>query len=329
MGAEEKTDYNTVVAEAYPTIPIIFVSSSRDNRLPLHNSMGLSVTDKNNDTKVETKITRTDSGKIDRFLLNGEKLPEERLASMEEVLKLFKKETGKNYGVSVESNNYKVFSGSSDAGAAAYVKGLNELFNAGMQTGQMGLLANSISESAIRAVYGGLNTLVVEGPGAPYGKQLASEDDLKDIRIFAMGFEYDSRLSAAEIFQLTRSNPFYEYRLKMLPQWEAKIKLGLLRKDWDTIFSNAEDNCSNAHYLIESSGARARKKEMMNAVIDVEEIRASGLPVYWTAGGGKIINAFSWEPYGDKVLEALKERGQKPVEYKVAPAAHITSVSNG
>lgn len=115
MDVREKTDYTTAVIEAYPTIPIIFVSSARDNRLPLHNSMGLSVTDMDNETRVETKITLTDSGKIDRFILSGEKLPDERLASMKEVLKFFKKETGKSYGVSVESNNYKVFSGSSDA----------------------------------------------------------------------------------------------------------------------------------------------------------------------------------------------------------------------
>ncbi len=67
---------------------------------------------------------------------------------------------------------------------------------------------------------------------------------------------------------------------------------------------------------------------MMNAVIDIEEIRSEGTPVYWTAGGGKVINAFTWEPYSKKVLESLLRRGQKPVEYKVAPAAHITSETN-
>ena len=70
---------NGVVAEAYPTIPIVFVSSVRDNRLPIHNSMGLSITDKQNETRVETKLAVTDTGQIDSFILNGKELQKERI----------------------------------------------------------------------------------------------------------------------------------------------------------------------------------------------------------------------------------------------------------
>jgi mevalonate pyrophosphate decarboxylase len=325
MEAEPKA-VSSVTAEAYPTIPIIFVSSARDNRLPVHNSMGLSVTDKNGQTKVVTKIIRTETGRLGSFRVNGEELPQERRKSIEDVLRTFQEATGKHYGFDAESNNYNVFSGSSDAGAAALVVALDRMFGTDYSNERIAILSNSISESAVRAVYGGLNILVVDGPGAPYGRQLASDDDLKDIKIFAMGFDYPSRISAAEIFQLTRSNPFYDYRLKMMPQWEAKIKLGIINRDWKLVFSSAEENCANAHYLIESSGKRVRKREMMDAIINIEEIRESGMPVYWTAGGGKVINAFTWEPYGDAVFKALKERGQEPIEYKVAPAAMVTSV---
>jgi mevalonate pyrophosphate decarboxylase len=312
-----------VKAVAYPTIPIVFVSSVRDNRWPLHDTMGLAVTDLKEETRVETLVEKTSSGKLDSFTVGKEKLPEERTKSVAEVLKIFQKESGKNFGVKAESNNYNVYAGSSDAGAAALVVALNELFETNYTIEKIAELGMKISESAIRAVYGGINIMAVDGPGAPYGKQVASEKDLKGIRIFAMGFDYATRVSAEEIFQLTRSNPFYEYRLKMIPQWMAKIKLGLLNKDWNTVFSVAEENCANAHYLIESSGKRCRKKEMMNAVIDVEEIRESGLPVYWTAGGGKVINAFSWGKDADKVLAELKKRGQKPIEYKVASGAKV------
>ncbi len=109
----------------------------------------------------------------------------------------------------------------------------------------------------------------------------------------------------------------------MIPQWIAKIKLGLLLNDWHTVFSVAEENCANAHYLIESSGLRCRRKEMMNACIDVEEIRSQGLACYWTAGGGRVINVFSWGNDADKVKKELESRGHKPVEYKVASGAKI------
>jgi mevalonate pyrophosphate decarboxylase len=277
----------------------------------------------NGETRTETTVERTDSGKLDSFMLGKEKLPAERTRSVEGVLKTFQRDSGKNYGIKVQSNNYAVYSGSSDAGAAALVAALNELFGTDYPIARIAELGNMISESAIRSVYGGLNIMVVEGIGAPYGRQLASPEDLKDVRIFAMGFNYESRVSAEEIFQLTRGSPFYEYRLRMVPQWIAKIKLGLMNKDWNLVFSVAEENCANAHYLIESSGKRCRRKEMMNAVIDIEEIRASGLPVYWTAGGGKVINAISWGKDAEKVLAELKKRRQPVVEYKIAPGAKV------
>ena len=112
-------------------------------------------------------------------------------------------------------------------------------------------------------------------------------------------------------------------RLERVPYWVREIKEGLKKRDWKRVFSNAEENCANAHYLIESGGKRCRKKEMMTAVIDVEEIRLSGLPVYWTAGGGNLINAITWEPYGERVLKELKKRGQNPIEYKVASGPKI------
>jgi len=312
-----------IKAVAYPTIPIVFVASVRDNRIPVHDTMGLSVTDLKGKTRVETTVHKTDSGKLDSFMLNNEKLEAERQQSVIEVLKTFQTDSGKKFGIKVESNNYEVYSGSSDAGAAALVVALDELFETNYSKEKIAALANTISESALRAVYGGINAYIVDGPGAPYGRQLASEEDLKEIRIFSMGYNYPSRVSAAEIFQLTRKSPFFEARLQMVPRWCAEIKLGLMKKDWEKVFSVAEENCANAHYLIESGGNRCRKLELMNAVITVEEIRESGLPLYWTAGGGKVINAFSWGKDAEKVLTELKKRGQKPIEYKVAPGAKV------
>ena len=312
-----------VTAVAYPTIPVVFNSSIRDDKVPLHDTMGLSVTDVSGEKRSET-TAEIDNGKgLTQFILDGKPLDLFRLKSVENLVKHFMNKTGKEVGIKITSNNYKIYSGSSDSGAAALALALNELFEAGLSQEEIAELATSVSESAIRAIYGGINILVVNPPPSFHGKQLASEEDLKDIRIFGLEFDYESRVSAEEIFQLTRSNPFYEYRLKRIPEWIANIKLGLLHKDWKRVFENAEDNCHNAHYLIESSGKRCRRKEMMNACIDVEEIRAIGLPCYWTAGGGRVINVFSWGTDADKVKKELINRGYKPVEYKVAPGAKI------
>ena len=310
------------VAVAYPTIPIVFVSSVHPDRIPLHNSMGLAVTDLKEETRVETEVVVSGNGI--EFILNGNPIEKEKMRDILRIVKVFEKNSGsKVKGLKIKSDNYRIYSGSSDAGAAALVVALDAIFETEMTTDELAEISMMLSESSIRAIYGGLNELNVDGYPKFYGKLIADENDLKDIRIFAIGFDYPSRVSAEEIFHACRKNPFYEYRLKMIPQWIAKIKLGLLHSDWHAVFSAAEDNCANAHYLYESMGLRSRKKEMMNAVIDVEEIRASGLPCYWTAGGGKVINVFSWGKQAEDVKKELERRGHRIIEYKVAPGAKI------
>lgn len=313
-----------VTVVAYPTIPIIFNSSIREDKVPLHDTIGLSVTDENGEKRTETIVeTVPDGNGLNEFLLNGQKLDLFRLESVKKLVDFFINKSGNKVGVKISSNNYKIYSGSSDSGAAALAVALDEVFETKLTKEEVAELATTVSESAIRALYGGINILVVTPPPKFYGKQLASEEDLKDITIFALEFDYESRISAEEIFQLTRSNPLYQSRLGMVPIWAAKIKLGLMKRDWKKVFENAEDNCHNAHYLIESSGNRCRRKEMMNACIDIEEIRENGLPCYWTAGGGKVINIFSWGEKADEVEKELIARGYKPTKLKVASAAKV------
>lgn len=312
---------NRSIAVAYPTIPIIFVASVDEKRVPLHDTMGLAVTDLEEETRSETKIEIIPKKEI-IFLLEGKPVDERREKDIKEVAKEFMKIAKKEVGLKIESRNYKIFSGSSDSGAAALVAALNNLFETNLSKEKMAQLGNRISESAIRSVYGGLNMYLVS-TGKPRGIQLASEKDLKDIKIFALGFNYKTRVSAQEIFDICKTSPYWKMRLERVPYWVREIKMGLKNKDWKRVFSNAEENCANAHYLIESGGKRCRRKEMMGVVIDVEEIRAGGLPVYWTAGGGNVINVFTWRPYDKKVLEALKERGHNPIEYKVASGPKV------
>jgi len=308
---------------AYPTIPIIFVASVDNKRVPLHDTMGLAVTDLKEEVRSETIIEISPGEEEVFFVLDGKPFDDEkRMADIINVSREFKQATNKNVNIKIESNNYNIFSGSSDSGAAALVFALNDFFATNFSKEKLAELANKISESAIRSIHGGLNKYAVS-QGNPHGLQLASEKDLKEIRIFAFCFDYPTRVSAQEIFNICKTSPYWDMRLKRVPFWVKKIEEGIKSKDWKQIFSNAEDNCVNAHYLIESSGRRCRRKEMMDVCIDVEEIRASGLSAYWTAGGGKVINVFSWGKDATKVLEELKRRGHMPIEYKVASGPKI------
>jgi mevalonate pyrophosphate decarboxylase len=311
-----------VISVGYPTIPIIFVASVDKNRVPLHDTMGLAVTDLKEKTRSETKIIASAGPSRIEFLLEGKFIDQRRQKNIDEVVQEFEKASGATANLKITSNNYDIYSGSSDSGAAALVVGLNEVFETDFSKERLAELGNRISESAMRSVYGGMNAYIVS-EGKPEGMQMASERELKDIRIFAMGFDYQTRVSAQEIFDICKASPFWKMRVERVPYWRREIEDGLKNRDWSRVFHNAEENCANAHYLIESGGKRCRRKEMMNAVIDIEEIRESGLPVYWTAGGGRVINAFSWGPDAEKVLKELRSRGEKVTEYKVAPGAKV------
>ena len=315
---------NEVISIAYPTIPILFLASVNEKRVPLHDTIGLAVTDLKEETSTKTRICTTpDSGSVS-FLLEGTPIDSRRQKDIERVVGEFVEASGKRTGLSIESSNHKIYSGSSDSGAAALVIGLNEVFETNFSKERLAELGNQISESAIRSVYGGMNSYIVSQSRVE-GHQMASEEELHDIRIFGLRFDYPVRVSAQEIFDICKVSPFWKMRLEMVPRWKKEIEEGLKNRDWRRVFLNAEQNCANAHYLVENGGKRCRRKEMMNAVIDVEEIRESGLQAYWTAGGGRVINVFSWGQDADKVLEELKARGQTPIEYKVASGAKVVS----
>ncbi len=310
-----------VTAVAYPTIPIVFVSSTHPDRVPVHNSMGLAITDMKGEVRTETVVEAKEGvGKIE-FSFDGRLIEPDKLADTRKAVSIFEEKSGKRFDLKITSRNYRIYSGSSDSGAAALAVALDEIYETHFSRDELAKISNMISESAIRSIYGGLNEINVDGYPDFYGRMIASPEELKALRIFGLTFDYESRVSAAQIFQATRANPFFKYRLEMVPQWIAEIKLGLLTNDWDKTFMAAELNCANAHYLIETSGLRCRKKEMMEACIAVEEIRAKGISCYWTAGGGRVINVFSWGSHAEKVRNELESRGLKYTEYRVAGGA--------
>ncbi|RLJ04506.1 MAG: hypothetical protein DRP18_04610, partial [Candidatus Aenigmatarchaeota archaeon] len=113
------------IAVAYPTIPVVFVSSVHPDRIPLHNSMGLAVTDVKDEVRTETHVKLLKKKKIE-FYVNGKPLEKQKLQDAVKIIEIFRK--NQKAGLRIESRNYKIYSGSSDAGAAALVFALNDLF---------------------------------------------------------------------------------------------------------------------------------------------------------------------------------------------------------
>lgn len=312
-----------VRAVAYPTIPIIFLAGVRPGtRICPYNTMGMAVTDLKGEVRTETMVEAV-KGKETKFILGKKELDLNENKDLAKIIDIFREKSGKDIGLQIESKNYKIYSGSSDSGLAALVYALDILFETNLGQEELADIAMLGSESSIRSIYGGLNEIYTAGLERPKGEQLASEEYLADIKIFALNFDRPSRHSAKEIFAICQANPLWQTRLDYVPYWEKEIKEALKEKDWDRLLFNAETNCMHAHFLFECSGKRMHDKEMTRARIDVDEIRLSGIPCYWTAGGGNVINVFSYGEHGLKAKAELEKRGWKPVEYKVAPGAKV------
>lgn len=312
-----------VKAVAYPTIPIIFVAGVKEGtRIPAHNTMGMAVTDLKEEVRTET-VVKAAKGKGTKFILGEKELNLSENKDLDKIIKIFREKSGRDDGIEVESKNYKIYSGSSDSGLAALVYALDAFFETKLTQDELADISMIGSESSIRAVYGGLNEIYVEGLEKPRGEMLATPEQLKEIKIFALNFDKPGRHSAREIFETNQANPMWKTRLEFSPYWEKQIKDALKEKNLAKLFENAEQNCMHAHFLFECSGKRMHGKEMTAARIDVDEIRLAGIPCYWTAGGGNVINVFSFGKDAKKAKEELEKRGWKPLEYKVASGAKV------
>ncbi len=309
----------SVTYKAFPSIPVIFVSGVRKNSMtPIHNTMGMAVTDVKEQTRTETKVTLTEKPGIE-FWLDRKKIDLAKQNPLNKVIGFFTRKLGQR-GLKIESRNYNIYSGSSDSGMAALVFALNDLMKTRYALQKLAEIAMLGSESSIRSVYGGISAILVKGLRKAKGKLIAPADQLRDIHLFALTFDYSSRYSAKEIFAINQSNPQFKYRLAMIHFWENQIMRGLKNKNYWQVFKAVQENVFNAHYLFECSGKRMRRKDMTNACIDVDEIRLEkDLPAFWTAGGGKVITVISWGTNAQKVRKELMKRGWKPKDYKIAP----------
>jgi mevalonate pyrophosphate decarboxylase len=330
-GEENKQGAKTMLerakAIAFPTIPIIFVAGVREGtRIPAHNTMGMAVTDLSEKVRTETvALAGGGLGKNEtRFFLAEKEVDLGQTPDLAKIIGIFREKSGFEEGLRIESNNYNIYSGSSDSGLAALVFALDALFETGLGQDELADIAMIGSESSIRAVYGGLNEIYVEDLEKPRGELLAAPEELSEIKIFALNFDKPGRYSAREIFETNQANPLWKTRMEFAPYWEREIKEALREKDWNRLLYNAEVNCMHAHFLFECSGKRMHNKEMTCARIDVDEIRLSGIPCYWTAGGGNVINVFSFGEHASKAKAELEKRGWKPIEYKVASGAKVT-----
>ncbi|MGC9778637.1 MAG: hypothetical protein HZR80_05290 [Candidatus Heimdallarchaeota archaeon] len=312
------------VAVAYPTIPIIFLGGINPDRTPLYDTMGLAVTSSDEETRTETTVEVSKSANdIDvKFSINGKKISGLRGQQIIKAIRSFLSQNNISANITIKSNNYRMFSGSSDSGLAAVFTALNDVFE--LNFTKTDLLKHSMkgSESAGRSLYGGL-TLTKASTKPPTVAQLASEKDLEKIRLFSVPFYYKSRISADEIHSGIVTNPNFQERVNKIPEWVDKILTSLKNKDYISLLKVAEENIRNAHELLEEVNLPVRKQEMMYLCEDVEKMRERKLEAYFLIGGGNLVTIATLDEYAEEIAKFLSSKNWEFYNFKVASAPKI------
>ncbi|NHJ40241.1 MAG: hypothetical protein FK731_09440 [Asgard group archaeon] len=310
-------------AVAYPTIPIVFLGGINPNRIPLYDTMGLAVTSVDETTRTETIIRLADksSEKIN-FYLNGSKISGKRGKQIINQIHNFMVFINAREAITIHSNNYNIFSGSSDSGLAALFTALNDFFEQNLTKDELLSYAMKGSESAGRSLYGGLTLTSVKGNTLSV-EQLASEQQLTSLKLFTIPFHYKSRISADEIHKTIITNPNFPNRVKNIPKWIALIRNAIQANDYITVLINAEENIKNAHELLEEVGLYVRKQEIMRLCEEIEQIRETGILAYYLIGGGNLVTIATIDKYSDEVTSILEENKWVFYKSKVAGPPRI------
>ncbi len=313
------------VAVAFPTIPIIFLGGVTPERKPLYDTMGLAVTSLDETTRTETSIEVISSNTKEtniEFYLNKARISGLRGNQIMSAIKRFLDKSGVNASIEIQSQNYKIFSGSSDSGLAAVFTALNEIFELNFSKEELLEYSMKGSESAGRSLFGGLTHTIVSDESIRV-EQLASEQKLKDLALFSVPFQLASRYSADEIHQRIVTNTNYQKRVVKIPEWVQSIKSSLERDDIISLLDTAEENIRNAHELLEEVNLVIRKPEMMRLCNEIHKMRENDLPAYFLIGGGNLITVATIKQYAVQVSEQLAKHNWTYYPFKVASEPKI------
>ncbi len=300
--------------------------SDKINRFPLYTTAGIAYTGINEDIFAETVVYVGREPR--RGILNGQKIeakPGER--SPFELLDKYRDKMldhlnlDSSYNLSFESNNYKILSGSSDAGAAAMGRCVAELCGDSLNIRKYENDFRTISESVGRSLYGGLTiTPKIEGQ-LPKTEALLSASDFADYVIVACHFESSKRVSADLIHENIVKHKDYWKRIASADARGRELKSLAGKKDIKGIFELAKRDTHEWHGLLRDVGVRIITEEMQTYMNRLNEI-TSFWNSYLVVSGSNVFTFVRRED-ADKVKEEAIKYNAVPTILRIANSAHI------
>ena len=306
-------------AVAHPNIALIKYWGKSDVRrnIPAVGSLSITL----DGLTTTTSVRFDDDLDEDRFLFKGREAPEmaERVTRC---LNSLRDRVGIDPRALVESDNdFPTAAGlaSSASGFAALVIAADAALGAGLDRLALADLARQASGSAARSLFGGFVELKLtpDGPNPTETLQLL-EPSAWPLRVLVAVTDPGPKAvgSTEGMLMTAHTSPYYPAWVESSPADLLEARSAVQRRDFEALADVSESSCLKMHALMLSArpGLVYWNGTTVECIRRVRELRASGVPVFFTVDAGPQVKAVC--------LPEVYER----VERELAAIPRVTSV---
>lgn len=290
--------------------------------LPCTSSLSVSLGNKGAFTRINsilsssglTRGSSVDDGCTDKYIVNGNSIGQNSKFAirLKKFLDLFRPD-GVFYSVDIKTN-VPIAAGfaSSACGFASLILALNDLYKWNLDKKELSILARMGSGSACRSIDKGFvewNAGKDSSGIDSYGVKLDYE--WPELRVGMLSISNKEKpISSTEAMKRTvKTSPFYDDWINTVNSDLVTIKKAIAKKDFNLLGETAENNSIAMHALMGSSDPvinySLAKTEETKA--KVQELRASGVPVFFTQDAGPNLQLLFLADVTEKVLQEFPD----------------------
>lgn len=314
-------DDRTATARAHSNIALVKYWGKRDAALNIPAVGSISIT--LDALSTDTRVTFGSGLEQDEFWLAGTRADATRASHL---LDIVRDSSGVSSRAVVEStNNFPTAAGlaSSASGFAALAVAASAAAGLSLDDRELSILARRGSGSAARSLFGGIVELYAgirdDGLDSFAEPVLAPESWPLTVVVAITELGQKSVNSTTGMGGSALTSPFYPAWVGTGTDDLAAMRLAIATRDFEQLGELAEYSCLKLHALMMSTRPALLywNAATMTSIHAVRELRASGIPVYFTIDAGPQVKALCLPGHARMVADAL---GQ-------VPGVHETRIS--
>lgn len=314
-------DDRTATARAHSNIALVKYWGKRDAALNIPAVGSISIT--LDALSTDTRVTFGSGLEQDEFWLAGTRADATRASHL---LDIVRDSSGVSSRAVVEStNNFPTAAGlaSSASGFAALAVAASAAAGLSLDDRELSILARRGSGSAARSLFGGIVELYAgirdDGLDSFAEPVLAPESWPLTVVVAITELGQKSVNSTTGMGGSALTSPFYPAWVDTGTDDLAAMRLAIATRDFEQLGELAEYSCLKLHALMMSTRPALLywNAATMTSIHAVRELRASGIPVYFTIDAGPQVKALCLPGHARMVADAL---GQ-------VPGVHETRIS--